>query len=806
MFRLAVRSILVHKIRFLLPTLAVVLGVAFVVGSLLYGASVRTAVERAQERTQADVQVSPELIDTPLGADLVDELRGVPGVAAVHPIAEGRAFLVGKDGSLVGPPADAGGVNFDASRYPLVNGHAPAGAGEIAIDEWAARRAGYRIGDKLHVVVDGTTRDVRLAGIFQADDARLAAGGTLTAFDVATARVLFAQNPDSYTAIDLTATAGTTENALAHNVAAILPAGVEALTRAEINTVTGDEKLTEILLIFAAVALFVSIFLVANTFTMLAAARAREHALLRAVGAARRHILRMVLAEALVLGAIATVLGYLLGIGAAALLDHVFAVTDGPPVPLQVLSVGPMLAALGVGVGVTTLAAYLPARRAAQVSPVAALRTGLPPTGKSLRRRNIAGVAVTALGAAVCLAGIQTQDLIYLGAPLSLLGLIILTPWFGVVLTALLRRPLTRLTGIRGTLAVENTRRNPRRTAATASALMIGLSICAAVTVPIASETERAADTGDSADLRVTAIDFADLGTDTAARIAKLPDAAAVTPIVPTWISLDTTGVLDVTAVDARTIAKFLPLTVRAGSLAHLDRGVAVSTKEAAAHGWTVGSLVSGTYEPEQKVALPVVAIYDGPSYGALVATSTIPPGSSPETILVKAAPEKIASLQQEIRHMLDNPTSMVRTRAEYAADQSAELTLFLNVLYAMLSVSVLIGALAVINTMTMSTLERIREIGLLRAVGLDRRQVGAILRLESVIIAVLGALLGLGAGCAIGAVAVAAQGGLPVVMPWDRLGIFVALTAAIGVLAALWPSRKAARTPILTAIQTDTD
>ncbi|WP_217280455.1 ABC transporter permease [Kibdelosporangium persicum] len=800
---MAIRSILAVKVRFLLPLVAVTLGVAFVSGSLLYGASVQATLDR----TQPDfaVQVSPRVITTPVPASLVSQLRGVPGVGEVRPVAEGRAFILDKNGSLVGPPVLAGGVNYDG-HHRLVGGQEPASSDQIAIDDWTAKRTGYQVGDQFRVVVGGTARQVRLVGIFTApDDARVAQGGTLTAFDEATARNLFAKSPDSYTAVNLTTAPGTSEGTLAANVSAVLSRDFVADTATEMTKPGSDNKLTEILLVFAGVALFASVFLVANTFTMLSAARAREHALLRAVGAERRYVLRMVLTEAVVLGVVATVLGYLLGIGGAALLSSLFSVTDGPPVELRVFGVGPVLAALGVGVGVTVLAAYVPARRAGSIPPIAALRTGLPPSGKSLRRRNITGLVVTGLGALATVAGLSTQDLIYFGAPLLLIGLIILTPLFGVWLTALLRRPMTRLAGVRGTLAVENTRRNPRRTGVTASALMIGLSICAAVTVPIASvaaQDAQRADTGDRADIRVTGIDFAEIGPDTAAQIAQLPDVAAVTPYVPVNIQFGRDW-LNAAGVNAATIGDFLSLHVQAGSLDRLADGIAVSSTEANRHNWTVGSVVPGN------LPLPVVAIFDAPDgfrYEALVDQSRAPAGESPSTILVRAAPGKTDSLKADIQRTLDNPTLVVRTRAEYVEAAGGELDTVLNVLYALLSISVLIGALAVVNTMTMSTMERIREIGLLRAVGLARRQVGTILRLESVIIAVLGAVAGLVAGCVVGAVAVRSQGGIPIVMPWDRLGLFVVVTAAIGILAALWPAWKAARIPILQAVHTDTD
>jgi putative ABC transport system permease protein len=799
MFRLALRSILVQKTRFLLPLFGVVLGVAFVSGALLYGDSVRAAVDRVQAGTGVEVT------GRALQPDLLDKVRAVPGVASATVLAEGRAFLVGEDGSLVGPPGAAAGVNHVAGRQSIVRGQAPANSGEVAIDEWSANRTGYQPGDQIRVVADGSVRTVRLAGVFTAADPDLALGGTMTVFDTDTAHALF-----GYTTITVTAAAGTPDSALARQIATVLPDNVRA---APVNReVTDNDKLTGILLGFAAVALFVAIFLVANTFTMLTAARAREHALLRAVGADRRYVVRSVLAEALLLGVAATVVGYLLGIAGAASMSRLFAVTDGPPIPLQVFGAGPMLAAFGVGIGVTVIAAYIPARRAAAVPPIAALRAGLPPTGKSLRRRNIVGAVMAVAGAALTFAAGDNEDLIYIGAPLFMLGLIILTPLFGMILTGLVRRPLVKVTGIRGTLAVENTRRNPRRTASTASALMIGLSICAAVTVPIASvsaQTERDADTGDTADIRLTPIDFASISPDVPARIAKLPGAQAVTPIIPQYINLNGDRYFDVAGVDPAVFRDFVPVTVRAGSLDRLAEGFAVTSEEAETRKWTVGSVVTGTFASGAAVARPVVAIYDAPDtfrYSAVVGTSVLPVSAAPETVLVKASPDQVAALQQEIKRTFDNPTLVVQTREEYREAVGAQFDIFLNILYALLSVSVLIGALAVVNTMTMSTLERIREIGLLRAVGLARDQVKSVLRLESVVIALLGAVIGLGAGCLIGVAVVMSQDGLPLAMPWARLGVFVVATGAIGVLASLWPARRAARIPILTAIQTDTE
>lgn len=803
MIRVAWRSMTDNRMRFLLPAIAIVFGVAFVTGSLVYGDTVRAAVQGAPK----DFDVQAEQRDNnAMSAATIEQLRGVAGVAGVRPVAEGPTFLVGKDGQLVGTPGSDGGVGFDPQRHKLISGAAPAGPDEVALDKWAAQRTGYQVGDQMRVVVAGTARNVRLAGVLDFENTRIVQGGTLVAFADATARELFDPGKGGYTSALLTAAPGTSQQALAAEVVKALPDlrsyTAEELTRLEASD--GD-KLTMILLIFAGVALFSSAFLVANTFTMLAAARAREHALLRAIGAGRRYVLRMVLTEATLLGLAATVLGYLLGVGGAAVLKSQFAVFDGSPVPLRPFTPTMLLAAFGVGLGVTLLAAYLPARRAAAVPPIAALRTGLPPTGKSLRRRNITGFVVAAIGTLMVVFGRGEQTMIYLGAPTMLIGLIILTPLLASGLTSVLRGPLTRIAGLTGTLAVENTRRNPRRTGATASALMIGLSVCAAVTVPIASISAKSAETAKSwnnADVRVEALPFADIGPGVADEIAKVPGVEQVTALRRALLPLDK-GALEVTAVNAGAIGALVPLTVREGSLEQLGTGVAVANSVATERGWTVGSKV-GKEKP-----LTIVATFDAPEeFGAeaLVDTANIPAEELwNREVLIKAS-GSAEKVRDGIRSALDNPVLVVQTRDEYVESQAAQFDLYLNLLYAMLSVSVLIGAMSVVNTMTMSTMERIREIGLLRAVGLGRSQVGAVLRIESVIIAVIGALAGVVSGCVIGAMTVSGQANTTPVLPWDRLAVFMAITVAIGVAAAFVPARRAVRIPILAAIKTDTE
>lgn len=838
MFRTALRTLRSHRLRFAMPALAVVLGVAFVTGSLLYGDSVRAAVNRAQSNSQPDTSVS--ITPDPSGSDphrlddtLLRRLRALPSATAVRGVVEGRSFLVGSDGTLVGDLFQAAGVNYvpDGSgkdvRYPLVAGRGPRGAAEIAVDRRTAERAGYRVGARVRIVVGGTARDARLVGVFTAHDSRVDSGGTLTAFDTATARGHFAPAPKSYSAITLTAAHATSDSQLASQAQKLLPSGLRAVTRTELESGAasgGDaDKLTTLLLSFAGVALFVSTFLVANTFTMLSAARAREHALLRAVGATRNHVLRMVLTEAALVGTAASAIGYGLGIGVANLLGSLFDASGAGSANVPPLSAKPLLAAFAVGIGVTVLAAYVPARRAAAVPPVAALRTVQPSTAASLRRRNIIGLIVTACGALLVAAAVGAPDLLFGAAPLLLVGLIVLTPLLALGVTGLLRPPLTRLAGVRGKLAVENARRNPRRTAATATTLMVGLAMVTAVTVAVTSVNrldEQEADRSMTSDLRITAVDFGEIGEDTAARVRRLADAEAVTPVIHTYLDLADKSSLAVTAVDPAAVERAASLTVRAGSLDRLGEGIAVTDELAAAHGWRLGSRVTGTFTgpgagtPGTRTGLPVVAIYDGPDdlTPALVSDRALPRPAGAEdrptidSVMVEAAPGRTAVLQEEIRRTLDNPALLVQDRADARAAVTARTAPFLNIMYAMLSVTVLIGALGVVNTMGMAVFERVREIGLLRAIGLDRGGVGSVLRLESVTISLFGSALGVAAGTAIGAAAVLGQEAVPLVIPWGRTAVFFLASAAIGVLASLWPGRQAARMPMLRAIGADTE
>ncbi|MFD8613105.1 FtsX-like permease family protein [Streptomyces sp. NPDC059631] len=840
MFRTVLRSVHRDLRRFVLPALAVLIGVACVSGSLLYSRSLAEGADRLQRASRPDVSVEVRATGAPAagGAPAVPDealrrrLAALPGVAAARGTLVGRAFLVARDGTLVGPASGAAGVDFTPDRhgadprYALTGGRGPRGPGEVAVDRWSAGRAGYRVGDRVRVVVSGEVRSMRLTGVFTVDDPVVAAGGTVTAFDQATARTLFAPAPGAYASVTLTAAPGTAPSVLTERAARVLPAGLEAVSRpdldAEAAAAPDRAKLGTLLLVFAGIALFVSAFLVGNTFTMLSAARAREHALLRAVGASRGRVLRTVLGEAALVGAVAALAGYVTGIGVAAALGTLFGPGAGPgaAAPLRPLAPVPLLTALAVGVAVTAAAAYVPALRASAVAPVAALRTDLPAPAPSLRRRTLAGALATVVGALLLAVAGGELAVLAVGLPVLLAGLVLLTPVIAPPLTQVLGAPLRRATGVRGVLALANVRRNPRRTAATAGALTVCVALVSTVTVALSSLSATAGRKAGAelpTDLRISAVDFAEVGAETAGRVARLPHVAAVTAVREGSFELRDGSTLWAAVVDPDAVGRgrLGGLTVRAGSLDALARGVAVTTALAAEHGWKPGDRLTGRALSAAGVpggpALdrPIVAVYDGPEAlgPALLPESALAGagaarGGPVASVLVRAEPGRTEALKEEVRRALDNPLLVVQDRADAERDAAESFGPLLSVLYAMLSVTVGVGALGVANTMGMAVFERVREIGLLRAVGLDRAGVRSMLRVESVVVSLLGAGLGVLAGGAAGVAAVSGQPGAVISLPWLSLLAFFAGAAAIGLLAALGPGARAAALPVTRAVE----
>ncbi|MEV5481884.1 MULTISPECIES: ABC transporter permease [Streptomyces] len=861
MLRTALRNVLAHKARLLMTALAVLLGVAFVAGTLVFGDTTANAFRNASAQSLKDVAVSvqdeqaseadPAAVSpaqgrgdrttTVLNAALANKIRALPGVASVRATVNGQATLAGKDGRPVN--ADSSWQNLATnylpakdgkdSHFPLKEGRGPANDGELALDAKTAQKAGYRIGDTVRFATDGPALTKKLVGIVTTDDPRITAGGTLTLFDTTTAQKLF-HTPGRFHEIAVAAQPGTDEHALTARVQALLPekgamatSGADLAAQQSQQITESTTRLTKTLLAFAGIALFVGVFLIANTFTMLIAQRSREIALLRAVGASRRQVVRSVLIEAALVGLGASAAGFALGLGIATAL-HPLLSTNGAELPDGPLVISPTapLASLAVGVVVTVLAAWLPSRKAAKIAPVAVLSSaGLAPPARSLKVRTILGTLLTGLGVAVMLyvSTLKTSKesnlmIAMLGGALTLCGMIVLAPLLSRPLITLAGKVTTRFFGISGKLAQQNALRNPRRTAATASALMIGLALITGLTVggySTQQALDKEATQGLAADYKVSNSSSRGLDATASDKLAKLPGVAAAAPVTST--NLDIQGTFaTITGTDPRALGTAVDLNFQAGSLRDIGPGkVAVSDTFAQQAGLHVGDRVDADLSTGQgdkiRKRLSVVGIYTKTRavYDALGTVADVLPSTATHTldnVLVKAEPGKAAGLEPQIRKALGNsPLLKVQNQEQLITADSGDLTTVLNMLYGLLAMAVVIAVLGVVNTLAMSVFERTREIGMLRAIGLDRAGIRQMIRLESVVISVFGALLGIGTGIflawAAGGMTTSSMPLYETALPWAKLGLFVALALLIGVLAAIWPAHRAARLNMLRAI-----
>lgn len=850
MLRTTLRNLLAHQARLAMTALAICLGVAFVSGTLVFADSSAAAYRAAASKDLADVAVTVTPKDPPSGptnrpSTVLDDalartLAGVPGVAAVRPSVDGSAVLAAADGTPL--RAGASWANLAAGylpgkdgadrRYPLVKGHAPRNSDELAVDAGTAAAGRFALGDTVRLATDGPVMTKRLVGIVATRDSRVTAGGTLALFDAATAQRLFA-SPGHYTGIDLSATPGTGQAVLADRVGAVLPADrAEAVSGAAqaaqqagyLDTLT--RGYTKVPLVFAGVSLFIGSFLIVNTFTMLVTRRTREIALLRAIGATRRQVVRSVLVEAALVGCAASVVGFLLGVGLAAVLpDLLSAGADALPDGPLVIGPRPVAAALGVGVGVTVLAAWLPSRRAARIAPLEAMRaTAQAPSRMRSRLRGAVGLVLLALGGGLLVsltgakdASVENLQSALLGCGLLAVSMIVLAP----LLTAPVIRLTGRLTGrfgVVGRLARENALRDPRRTAATASALMISTALVSGLAV-IGNSTGQALDRQAAAGLGAdyvistrtptTGIDPATVdrvrGTSGVRTAAALADS-----------TLFTGGqVRQVSGIDPNAVDAVLRLRFVSGSARDLGPGrIALSDSLAREHGLHAGDRLTARMGLGQGFQqYTVVGVYqdnpiarDALGARAQVQQSGFRPGSAQRILVRTDDGAASANLAGRLRTAVgDNPLLKVQDRAALVREAAGTLGDLLTVMYGLLVIGLLICALGIVNTLAMSVSERTREIGVLRALGMDRAGIRRMIRLEALTVAAFGTLLGLAGGVfgawAVGALANGALAQYSLALPWGTLLLVVLLSLVVGAAAAVVPARRAARLSPLQAV-----
>ncbi|MFE6849906.1 ABC transporter permease [Streptomyces sp. NPDC057674] len=843
MFRTALRNVLAHKARLLMTVLAVMLGVAFVSGTLVFTDTLGQAFRNQSAKSNDDVAVAVEMYPsaedarkTPgLSQQDVDKVAKLDGVASVTPRVDGFAGVPDKNGKLIGVGWSNKGTNFAPGKdgkdraYAFTSGNGPASAGQIALDKDTADKGGYKVGDTVRVATTGPVKEYELSGVFTTEDGAVNAGGSLVVFDTAVAQKLYLK-PGYYRDLAVSATPGTDDEKLLDEVLKVVPKAAtaqtgEALAEQQAKDIeAGLGALNQVLLGFAGIALFVGIFLISNTFTMLVAQRTKELALMRAVGASRKQITRSVLAEAGLVGLLASAVGYVLGIGLAVSLRSAMSAFEMKvPGGGLVLTATPAVSAFAVGVLITMLAAWLPGRRAAKIPPVAAMSSvHATASTKSLVVRNSIGAAFAALGAVLIVLGAgqggdEGRMLIAGGAFLALIGVIVLIPFLSRPVIAVIRPVFVNLFGVSGKLAGLNAVRNPRRTGATASALAIGLTLVTGLSVlgaTVGTALDKATTDQIKADYMVTMASGNSLSPEALTALEKAPGVTAISPQQAGALEIkgDYVSASGVTPGD---IGKVLNLTVVKGSLSSLDKGaIAVDEKTAAKRGLKVGDTVPVEYLDKQKATLKVGAVFEPSEFVSPVLIDHKLVTAHEERAEIRqifVSTEGGASAANEralAKAMGDNPDITVMDHKGIRDSFGGPINLMLNIMYGLLGMALIIAVLGVVNTLAMSVFERQQEIGMLRAIGLDRRRVKRMVRLEAVVISVFGAVVGIGLGSflgwAIGETIREQIPGYALVLPWDRIGIFLVLAALVGVLASLWPARSAAKLNMLAAIKAE--
>jgi len=848
MFRFAWRNLVARKVRLFLSALAIVLGVAFVAGSFIITDAIGHSFDDIIEGTTADVEIAykgaadfDSLQDSrTIPASVVEKLEALPEVGSVHPDLQLLSvFVIAKDGKVVGgngPP----GLAFNPSSATAISGNPvsrllegrfPDAPYEIALDEDTADKADYQLGDTVTLATSGTPPviEATLVGIEEVANGAGINGATITIFDTAFMQRQFFGGQDAYTSISLNAADGVSQEELRAAAQRVLPSQVVALTGDEVVE-TNEEGLDQIigfirtfLLVFAGISLVVGIFIIVNTFSILVAQRSRELALVRTMGASRRQITWSVVLEAAAVG----FLGSTLGIGVGYLLAHLLAFIfgqigldlGGQDLPLAWTTV---LWSYLVGILVTVVAAYFPARRASKVPPIQALRDDIALPEATLRRRVVVGALMVAAGIGSIVGGFAGSgatglSLIGLGMLLILVGVALLSPIASRPVITAFAVPYRRLFGSVGRLAGQNSLRNPRRTAATASALMVGLALVSLMSVfarSAAASTDLAIEEGLTSQLIVSNVVAQPFSTDVAAQIRGVDGVAAVAAVRQGSGKIDGSGIW-VAAVNPPDLVQALAMPMAAGSFAALDdRGIVLNEQVAKRRGLKVGDTVKfemqgGTVPLRLQALMTSMGVLP---YEALVTFATFEKGAlTPLDTMVfvrespNADPDVVRSEIEQIT--ADLPTVTVKDPQGYAEEQKGQIDQFLNFIYGLLTLSVVIAILGVVNTLGLSVLERTREIGLLRAIGMSRRQLRTMVRLEAVVVAVFGALLGVAMGVAFGVGLITAlkdQGLTELSTPWVRLAVFVVAAGLVGVVAAALPARRAARLDVLRAIATE--
>ncbi|MGY1498379.1 ABC transporter permease [Streptomyces sp. QTS52] len=850
----SMRNFFAHKGRMALSAVAVLLSVAFVCGTLVFTDTMNTTFDKLFSVTSPDVTVSPKAAksdDTPqngvpesLPASVLAKAQQAQGVKSVEgAVSSMNVTVVDSEnenmGSSTGAPTFAGNwTRNDLRSMEITNGHAPRGPTEVMVDADTADKHHLKMGDELRTITQTGDITARIVGIaaFKVTNP----GAAIVYFDTATAQRELLGATGRFTQLNVTAAGGVTDTQLKQNVTQALTASgaFKVQTQKEFSDESREgigefmNVIKYAMLGFAGIAFLVGIFLIINTFSMLVAQRTREIGLMRAIGSSRKQVNRSVLVEALLLGFVGSVLGVGAGVGIAISLMKLMSMA-GMNLSTDDLTVKATTPVIGLvlGVVVTVVAAYFPARRAGKVSPMAALRdAGTPADGRAGLVRGLIGLVLTGAGTyALYLAATADKAsdgslVLGAGVVLTLLGFVIIGPLLAGGVVRVLSAVLLRGFGPVGRLAERNALRNPRRTGATGAALMIGLALVACLSVVGSSMVASATSELDAS----VGADFIVQGNQ---RI--VPQAEQAMQRTPGLTHVTRYKEVDVTltAPDGRaektqltaadpTYASDLRRTTTAGTLsdAYGKDAMSVGSAYAKDHAVKVGETMTVAFKGGSTAKLRVAAITDddvaidkGSRYLSIATMEKyLPADKVPPNSLMFASAKKgeEKAAYAALKKAFDPyPQYQVRDQTDYKQELKDQIGQLLNMVYGLLALAIVVAVLGVVNTLALSVVERTREIGLMRAIGLSRRQLRRMIRMESVVIALFGALLGLGLGMGWGATAqrLLALEGLKVLeIPWVTIGGVFVGSAFVGLIAALVPAFRAGRMNVLNAIATD--
>lgn len=852
MLRASLRGLLARKLRLFLAVVAILLGTGFLSGAFVLSDTLGSRFETLFESINKNVavQVLPDeesQDDNPpprLTQAQLDRIAQVDGATAVQGDVNALGVVpfdsrTGKPVTTSGSPQIGGGVTGDDpfALVELAEGRWPGAAGEVALTKFTAEQAHVGVGDrlKLFLPVVNEAREFTVVGVaVYTGDRESLAGETLVLFQQAEAQTLFYGQTGLYSGIYLAAADGVTQQQLRDRVAALVPAGFEAKTGEQLNEEQSSEVssalsglTTYVFVPFAIVAVVVGIFLIFNTFNIVVAQRARELALMRALGASWGQITGSVLIEAVLIGIVGSTLGLLAGIGLGYAGTAALTSLIGVDLPGAGVTVGwlPILLAYLVGIIVTVISAFVPAVKASMVPPLAAMRDVVRPD-KSLKALSIVGAVLAVPGVVLLVLGMTGAGVwpLLAGAALAFFGAALLSP--------LLTRPIAGLIGrvvgwgMSGKLGVRNALRNPRRTAVTAAALMIGVTLVSAAGVvgeSFKKTVDEAVSSTIGAEIFVSTSQTQAPTGETGFAASAMDEVRALPGVqrtVTMFLTVEATidgqenATLGLLAVDDVAVATdMFALETAAGRVGTLgDNEVAMDENTAEARGWKVGDqvpielasggqrqytlvgLITSTPIWSNTIMLPRSAVenFSGP----LANQAYVDLADGADAAAVTAGIERI---------MADYPLVSVGDRSSLVQQFNSFIDTALGIVWVLLGLAIIIALLGILNTLLLSIFERTRELGMLRAVGLNRTGVMRMIGTESVVMAVFGCLLGIlfgvGLGVALSTALIDIDFLSTIAVPWGSLVVFVLLAVVAGVAAGLWPAWRAARLNVLEAI-----